>query len=96
VVAFLAGVGYAGVMPLTIAMAQRLLPHRTSLASGLMMGGAWSVAAIGPPLVQWILVTLEGQTGSATSAMAWCFVLVAGLLALSGLLALALGRWERG
>jgi hypothetical protein len=47
-------------------------------------------------LVQWILVTLEGQTGSAASAMAWCFVLVAGLLALSGLLALPLGRWERG
>ncbi len=43
----LAGVGYAGVMPTTIALAQRLLPHRTSLASGLMMGGAWEVAELG-------------------------------------------------
>ena len=42
-----AGFGYAGVMPITISMAQRLLPHRTSLASALMMGGAWSVGALG-------------------------------------------------
>jgi len=92
IVAFLAGVGYAGVMPLTITMAQRLLPHRTSLASGLMMGGAWSLAACGPPLVQWMLGTLTQQTGSKTTAMAWCFVVVASLLAMSGLLGIPLGR----
>ncbi len=92
IVAFLAGVGYAGVMPLTITMAQRLLPHRTSLASGLMMGGAWSLAACGPPLVQWMLGTLTQQTGSKATAMAWCFVVVASLLAMSGLLGIPLGR----
>lgn len=48
----LGGIGYAGVVPITISMAQRLLPHRTSLASGLMMGGAWAIAAIGPALAQ--------------------------------------------
>ncbi len=90
IVAFLAGIGYAGVMPLTITMAQRLLPHRTSLASGLMMGGAWSLAACGPPLVQWMLSALSARTGSMTSAMAWCFAAVATLLAVSGLLALPL------
>jgi MFS family permease len=92
IVAFLAGIGYAGVMPLTITMAQRLLPHRTSLASGLMMGGAWSLAACGPPLVQWMLGTLTARTGSMTTAMAWCFVFVASLLAMSGLLGIPLGR----
>lgn len=45
-----AGVGYGAVVPLTISMAQRLIPHRTSLASGLMMGGAWAVASVGSPI----------------------------------------------
>lgn len=75
------GIGYAGVIPLTIAMAQRLLPHRTGLASGLMMGGAWSVAAAGPPLAQW-LIRGVGLTLS--------FAVVAGLLVVAGLVSLAL------
>lgn len=49
------GIGYAGIVPVTIALAQRLLPHRTGLASGLMMGGAWGFAAVGPPLAQWLI-----------------------------------------
>lgn len=47
-----AGVGYGGLVPVTISLAQRLLPHRTSLASGMMMGGAWCVASLGAPLAQ--------------------------------------------
>lgn len=53
-VSLAAGAGFGAVLPLTIAMAQRLLPHRTSLASGLMMGGAWGVGAVGPPMAQYI------------------------------------------
>lgn len=78
-----AGLGYAGVVPTTISLAQRLLPHRTSLASGLMMGGAWGVAAVGPPLAQWLLDTL-GISGA--------FGCVALMLAASGVLALMLPR----
>jgi MFS family permease len=48
----IAGVGYGAVVPMTISMAQRLIPHRTSLASGLMMGGAWAVASVGSPISQ--------------------------------------------
>lgn len=48
----LAGIGYGAVVPMTISMAQRLIPHRTSLASGLMMGGAWAVASVGSPISQ--------------------------------------------
>lgn len=77
IVCGLAGVGYAGVMPLTISLAQRLLPHRTSLASGLMMGGAWSVAALGPPLAQ-VLYDRIGLTWSF-SAVALFLVVAAGL-----------------
>jgi len=46
--ALAAGVGFGSMIPVTIAMAQRLLPHRTGLASGLMMGGAWVFAAAAP------------------------------------------------
>jgi FSR family fosmidomycin resistance protein-like MFS transporter len=53
VACMIAGIGYGGLVPVTISLAQRLLPHRTSLASGLMMGGAWCVASLGAPLAQW-------------------------------------------
>jgi MFS family permease len=54
VVCAIAGVGYGAVVPMTISMAQRLIPHRTSLASGLMMGGAWAVSSVGSPISQWL------------------------------------------
>ncbi|MBS0190066.1 MAG: MFS transporter [Phycisphaerales bacterium] len=60
-VTVLVGGAYAGTMPLSIAAAQRLLPHRTTLASGLMMGGAWSLAFIGPPVAQWIFQWTNGS-----------------------------------
>jgi len=78
----LAGIGYAGVVPITISMAQRLLPHRTSLASGLMMGGAWSIAALGPALAQQLYL----RAGLSQSFMA-----VGGLL----LVAVVLGALVR-
>lgn len=74
-----AGVGFGGLVPVTISMAQRLLPHRTSLASGLMMGGAWALAFTGPPLGQalvnaWGLDAAFAVVGSfllASSVLAW-------------------------
>lgn len=50
----LAGIGYGATVPLTLSIAQRLLPHRTSLASALMLGGAWSIGSFGPAAAQWI------------------------------------------
>ncbi len=76
-----AGLGFGGVLPVTMSLAQRLLPHRTSLATGLMLGGAWSVAAIGPTLAQW-LIDGVGQQGA--------FNATARLLAASALLSLLL------
>lgn len=75
--AVVAGVAYGGIMPITITMAQRLLPHRTSLASGLMMGGAWSIAGIGPSLAQ-ILMERAG--------MVWACEVTALLLVVSGVM----------
>ena len=48
VATILTGVGFGAVIPVSISLAQRLLPHRTSLASGLMLGGAWMLAFVGP------------------------------------------------
>ena len=81
--ALLCGVGFGGMIPATIAIAQRLLPHRTGLASSLMMGGGWAVAVVGPPMGQWIADHL---------GLAWAFGITGGLLAVSGLAALGLPR----
>lgn len=81
--ALAAGVGYAGVMPITISMAQRLLPHRTGLASGIVMGGAWGLACVGPPLAQHLYETI---------GLAKAFGVTAALLFASGLLMLAMKR----
>ena len=50
--AVLSGVGFGSVIPVSMSLAQRLLPHRTSMASGLMLGGAWAFAFIGPKWAQ--------------------------------------------
>lgn len=73
--AFGAGIGFAAVIPLTISVAQRLLPHRTSLASSLMMGGGWAVAALAAPSMEWCRSTL-GMTAA--------YSIVAGMLVCSG------------
>jgi MFS family permease len=77
VLAVLAGIGFASMVPVTLAVAQRLLPTRTSLASGLMLGGAWSVAMLGPVLAEWIV---------RAASLELAFYLTAGLLAVSGVI----------
>jgi len=57
--ALLSGIGFASMIPVTLSLGQRLLPHRTSLASGLMLGGAWAVAVVGPRIAQYCLGTLN-------------------------------------
>jgi FSR family fosmidomycin resistance protein-like MFS transporter len=74
-----AGFGYFGVMPITVAMSQRLLPHRTSLASSLMMGGAWAIAALGPVVAQRVY---------AAAGLNAAFVFAAALLFVAGLVSL--------
>ena len=76
---FLAGIGFSAMVPVTVALAQRLLPFRTSFASGLMLGGAWAVSALGPPFASW-LVTSFG--------LSQAFVAVAAVLMFSGVVAI--------
>ncbi len=63
----LTGVGFGAVIPVSISLAQRLLPHRTSLASGLMLGGAWMIAFLGPIVAELIHKGLANKP----SAPAW-------------------------
>jgi MFS family permease len=70
-----AGIGFASATPVSIAVAQRLLPHRTSLASSLMMGGAWVFAASGPLLAQGLIDSL---------GLAGAFITIAAMLGVSG------------
>jgi FSR family fosmidomycin resistance protein-like MFS transporter len=76
VIATLAGIGFASMIPVSIALAQHLLPHRSTLASSLIMGGAWAVATVGPGLAEFGV----NHLGLSTT-----FLLTAFTLAASGL-----------
>lgn len=78
--AMVAGIGFAGMIPVTISLAQRILPHRTALASGLMMGGAWGFAAVGPSIAQW---SLERWGIDQAYAITAGFLLLAGMLSMA-------------
>ncbi len=76
VCAALAGAGFSAMIPISIALAQHLLPHRANLASSLMMGGAWTVATIGPRCAEFVVTHL---------GINMAFLLTAGVLAVSGI-----------
>jgi MFS transporter, FSR family, fosmidomycin resistance protein len=76
-----AGIGFAAMIPVTIALAQQLMPGHTNLASGLMMGGAWSIAMAGPRCAEY---------GVAHLGLEATFVATAAALALAGILCLPL------
>ncbi|MBC6954172.1 MAG: MFS transporter [Leptolyngbya sp. PLA2] len=76
-----AGAGFGGLVPVTIALAQRLLPHRTSLASSLMMGGAWAFAGVG---------SLAAERLHHALGLGAAFFVTAGALAVAGVLSLLL------
>lgn len=77
--AFGAGIAFASMVPITLALAQRLLPHRSSLASGMMLGGAWALALIGPTAAEW---------GIRNHGIEATFYGTAAVLAISGLVLL--------
>lgn len=66
--AVLMGMGYAGLVPVGVSLGQRLLPHRTGLASGVMLGGAWAMGMLGPIGAQTMLTTATLQATMLTAA----------------------------
>ncbi len=83
VLGLLAGIGFASMSPVALSVSQRLLPHRTSLASSLMLGGAWAVAAGGAAIA---------EVGIRYIGVYHVFQCCAAVLFSSGLLALPLRR----
>ena len=80
-VCFLLGVGMFAMVPVGIALAQRMLPHRTHLASAIVLGGTWVPAMCGPRLAEWSLRAVgQAQT----------FLLIGVALFVSGALILPL------
>lgn len=67
----LTGVGFGAVIPVSISLAQRLLPHRTSLASGLMLGGAWMIAFMGPIVAELIHKGLANKPSAPEGLVSW-------------------------
>jgi MFS family permease len=65
--AVLGGIGFGACIPLSMGLAQRMLPHRTSLASGLMLGGAWAFAFVGPMLAELV----QNGLSAKASAPGW-------------------------
>lgn len=45
--AVLSGVGFGSLIPVSLSLGQRLLPHRTAFTSGMLLGGAWVFASLG-------------------------------------------------
>jgi len=86
ILSVLVGIGFGAMIPVSIALSQRLLPHRTSLASGLMMGGSWAIAMVGPPLAEF---------GVQHLGIGWSFYLTASVLCLAGLVVIPLHVFSR-
>lgn len=84
--------GFSAVIPTTISIAQRLLPGRTGLASGLMLGTAWSVSAVAPGLAQLFFggVNLTDAPGLDPWRIDIAFVGFAALLVVSAALTWAI------
>jgi FSR family fosmidomycin resistance protein-like MFS transporter len=80
---FCAGVGFASMTPVAISVGQRLMPRHTSLASGLMLGGAWAVASLGPRSAEFLIQCYGLKTG---------LISCGGVLALSGIAAMGLNQ----
>ncbi len=79
--ASLAAVGYFGVIPASLALAQRMLPGWTGAVGALLMGCGWAVAAASPYVGERLLHLFGLSAG---------FYFIATLMAFSGLLSLFL------
>lgn len=86
--------GFAAILPITISLAQRLLPGRTGLASSLMMGVSWSAAALSAPLASTFMgnVSLKEAPKLPAHTIDMAFVYFAGLLLVGGVLSMAIPK----
>lgn len=70
---FFGGVGFAAMTPITISVGQRLMPGHTRLASGLMLGGAWTIAALGPRAAEFLIHQFDLTTSIIVTGIVLSF-----------------------
>ena len=63
-----AGVCFGGMFPVALSLGQRLLPHRTGLASGMLMGGAWFFGFFGAQIAR--VLHVGARPGTPTGILA--------------------------
>lgn len=90
VCAALTSLGFSSILPITIGLAQRLLPHRTGLASSLMMGGSWALAAVAPAVVGLFLGPPVAPASLDPARLDMAFALFGVMLLAAGALATAM------
>jgi len=78
-----AAFGYFGVIPTSLALAQRLLPHATGTTGSLLMGAGWAVSSIGPILAERVANAYGIETA---------FYVLGGLLALAGAVSMLISK----
>ncbi len=64
---FLGGAGFAAMTPITISVGQRMMPGHTRLASGLLLGGAWVFASLGPRSAEFLIDQFELPSAIVTT-----------------------------
>ncbi len=70
---FFGGVGFAAMTPITISVGQRLMPGHTRLASGLLLGGAWTIAALGPGTAELLIQRYDLTTSIVVTGIVLIF-----------------------
>lgn len=81
--AFVAAFGFFGVIPTSLSLAQRLLPHATGLTGSILMGAGWAISASGPIIAE----RVAGQWGLPAA-----FAVLAVLMATAGAVAALISR----
>jgi FSR family fosmidomycin resistance protein-like MFS transporter len=76
---FLVGISFSSMTPVTISMGQRLMPNHTNLASGLLLGGAWVIASIGPMIAEVVIQRFDLGTAIISCG---CFLALSGIVAM--------------
>ncbi|MEM1184657.1 MAG: MFS transporter [Planctomycetota bacterium] len=82
VLAVLSGVGFGSLIPVALALGQKLLPHRTGFASGMLLGGAWVFAFLGANIAR--VLHVGADEGSVAGVFAAPFGLVGDGVGLEG------------